>query len=215
MALAPLRGSGAHEVWSSDGQHLASSVPAVGISIARADGASPPQPLVRERTLLPSSFSPDGRRLAYSQGGQLWTVSLERQGDLWKAGTPERFMENTFRETSAAFSPDGRWLAYQSNESGKDEVYVRPSSHSPSRRGGKWQISNSGGTAPRWSRTGDIVYQSGDQILAARYKADGDAFVADKPRVWIANFSGTRREGERGWHRRRGTSRPTARASSA
>jgi Tol biopolymer transport system component len=24
------------------------------------------------------------------------------------------------------FSPDGRWLAYTSNESGHDEVYVRP-----------------------------------------------------------------------------------------
>jgi WD40-like Beta Propeller Repeat len=26
----------------------------------------------------------------------------------------------------ASFSPDGRWIAYASNESGLDEVYVRP-----------------------------------------------------------------------------------------
>jgi hypothetical protein len=32
----------------------------------------------------------------------------------------------TDNEIFPAFSPDGRWLAYQSNESGTNEVYVRP-----------------------------------------------------------------------------------------
>jgi hypothetical protein len=34
------------------------------------------------------------------------------------------------------------------------------------------------------------MYQSGDQILAASYTAKGDAFVAEKPRVWIAKLAG-------------------------
>ena len=35
------------------------------------------------------------------------------------------------------------------------------------------------------------MYQSHDQILAASYTVKGDTFVADKPHVWIAKFSGT------------------------
>ncbi len=27
---------------------------------------------------------------------------------------------------NAELSPDGRWMAYQSNESGDNEIYVRP-----------------------------------------------------------------------------------------
>jgi hypothetical protein len=54
-------------------------------------------------------------------------------------------------------------------------------------QGGRWQISNNGGVLPRWSRSGrELVYQSGDQIMAARYTVNGDTFVAEKPRVWIA-----------------------------
>jgi hypothetical protein len=70
-------------------------------------------------------------------------------------------------------------------------VYVRPSSVAQSGSGGQWQVSTSGGTSPRWSPSGDLIYQAGNQILAARYTADGDAFVVDKPRVWIANYEGT------------------------
>jgi serine/threonine-protein kinase len=197
-------------VWSSDGQQVAFSTGVIGISIARADGANPPQSVLRPQgalSLAPWSFSPDGRRLAYSQGTQLWTVPLEQQGGQWKAGTPERFVDDTqapmdanalIRNVGAAFSPDGRWLAYASAESGKSEVYVRPSppasetgGPSTSLRTGKWQVSNSGGSSPQWSKTGDVIYQSGDQILAARYTVSGDTFVPDKPRVWIAKYAGT------------------------
>jgi hypothetical protein len=90
-------------------------------------------------------------------------------------------------------SPDGRWLAYGSNESGKYEVYVRAFPPPASGQGGKWQISNSGGDYPRWSRNGhdELFYQSGDQIMAANYAVKGDTFVAEKPRVWIAKLGGT------------------------
>jgi hypothetical protein len=54
-----------------------------------------------------------------------------------------------------------------------------------------WQISNGGGMSPRWSPSGDLIYRAGRQILAARYTTAGDAFVVDKPRVWIAKFDGT------------------------
>jgi hypothetical protein len=68
-------------------------------------------------------------------------------------------------------------------------VYVRTFQLPSSGQGGKWQVSNRSGNAPRWSPNGhELFYQSGDQIMAVRYTIEGDTFVAEKPRVWIAKL---------------------------
>jgi hypothetical protein len=165
----------------------------------RADGASQPLALTASTAVqYPWSFTSDGTRLAYHELAgmrQLWTLPLQDEGGRLKAGTPEPFLKSGSNDVAPSFSPDGRWLAYQSNESGTNEVYVRafspPSASSPGSagQGGKWQISNAGGTQPRWSRSGhDLIYQSGDQLMAASYTASGDTFVAEKPRLWMATI---------------------------
>ena len=117
-----------------------------------------------------------------------------------KAGKPKPFLNNSFTEAAPSFSPDGRWLAYQSNESGKDEVYLRAFPPPSSGQGGKWQISNSGGTFPRWTRNGhELMYQSGDRIMAASYTVKGDTFVAEKPSVWIAKLGAEPSAGFQAW----------------
>jgi Tol biopolymer transport system component len=35
-------------------------------------------------------------------------------------------LRTPFNETNVSFSRGGRWIAYQSDESGRDEVYVQP-----------------------------------------------------------------------------------------
>jgi hypothetical protein len=133
---------------------------------------------------------------------QIWTAPVEDRGGQLKAGEPEQFLKSGFDDAAPAFSPDGRWLAYQSNESGEDEVYVRPFPPPSSGPGRKWQVSNSGGTSPRWLRSGhDLLYrsqaragevtQSGWRIMAASYSVQGGTFVPEKPRVWIARLGGT------------------------
>jgi serine/threonine-protein kinase len=183
-------------VWSPDGQYIVFERIGNGLFWTRTDGASQPQALTTGKDLyVPWSFSPDGKRLAYVNfegSPQVWTVPLEEQNGQLKSGKPEQFLKSGFSDLAPAFSPDGRWLAYQSNESGKNEVYVRAFPHAASRQGGKWQVSNDGGVAPRWSRNGhELMYRSGDQIIAASYTAKGDTFVAEKPRVWIAKLGGT------------------------
>ncbi len=42
------------------------------------------------------------------------------------SGPTEPLMQTTFSEQNGELSPDGHWLAYQSNESGQDQVSVRP-----------------------------------------------------------------------------------------
>ena len=177
-----------------DGKYVVfSSIPR-GIFQARSDGAGQPQALT-QGPQIPGSFTPDGKRLAYTEGsarGQIWTVPIEEQGGQLKAGKPEQFLKSSSNDQTPSFSPDGRWLAYQSNESGTDEVYVLPFPTPASGQGERSQISNSGGTVPRWSRDEhELMYQSGNQILAVSYTVKGDTFVAEKPRVWLAKLEGT------------------------
>src|SRR5262249_17822522 len=154
-----------------------------GIFWTRADGSGQPQPLLAGKAIdVASSFTTDGKRLAYSQFGegssrntQIWTVSVSDEGGTLRAGSPDRFLETQFFDYVPKFSPDGRWLAYVSSEEGRQEVYVRPFPAPASGQGGKWQISNSGGTSPVWSKNGaELLYRSNDQIMDVSYVVKGD-----------------------------------------
>ena len=56
-----------------------------------------------------------------------------------------------YAQGSPALSPDGNWLAYESQESGRQEVYVRAWPDLDR----KWRVSREGGSGPRWNRTGN------------------------------------------------------------
>jgi serine/threonine-protein kinase len=184
-------------VWSPDGKYIVFAKIGQGIFQARADDASQPQALMQSGVpQFPWSFTPDGKQLAYVEGNQTWTVALEDQNGQLKAGTARQFLKSTFNDLVPSISPDGNWLAYQSDESGKNEVYVRAFPPSATSSGDKWQVSNNGGGIPSWSRTGhELVYQSADQLMTVSYTVNGTKFIADKPRVWIASLSGASRYG--------------------
>lgn len=187
--LSPLTGerNGTHPVWTPDGQYIAYQA-ADGISFARADGGSRPEPLTESKEFqYPSAFAPDGKHLAFYQSGpqgfELWTVPVEREAAQSKAGKPELFQRTNFGNRGASFSPDGRWLAYSSNESGVSQVYVRAFPD----KGGHWQVSSDGGTSPIFSRNGKELFffdVPADRIMVANYSAKGDSFVGEKPRQW-------------------------------
>ena len=60
-------------------------------------------------------------------------------------------------ESAPAISPDGRWLAYASDESGENEIYLRPLPG----EGPRVQVSVHGGWEPRWHPSGHAVYYRG------------------------------------------------------
>jgi serine/threonine-protein kinase len=175
-------------IWSRDGRYLVYTG-AGGIFWTRADGSGKPQLLIQSKDVLfARSFTPDGKRLAFdtlTPGLQyhIWTVPIENDGANLRAGKPEPFLQSQSEDRFEAFSPDGRWLAYSSNESGTFQIYVRAFPD----KGGKWQISNAGGTLPAWSRNGHELFfhtADGRTVMVAAYTTKGDSFVADKPRVW-------------------------------
>jgi hypothetical protein len=112
----------------------------------------------------------------------LRAVPLESDSTGLRAGKPELFLQTPFSEGDPSFSPDGRWLAYDSDESGAFQIYVRAFPD----KGGKWQVSNTGGEFPEWSRDGrELFFRSLDnQIMVASYSVKGDSFVAEKSKLW-------------------------------
>jgi Tol biopolymer transport system component len=183
--------------WAPDGKHLVFGSHAAGTAALwwiRSDGSGEPQKLLERKNtgvgLRPQSFTPDGRWLAFDDnvatdtGVEIWTLPLDL-GDPEhpKPGKPEPFLATAVRQVDATFSPDGKWMAYSSNESGVDDIFVRPFPGS----GGKWRISTGGGKFPTWSRTGRELFYfslSDGRIMVANYTVQGDSFSATKPRVW-------------------------------
>ena len=67
-------------------------------------------------------------------------------------------------KTHGQFSPDGAWVAYQSDESGRDEIYLQPFPGP----GGKLPISIGGGVQVRWREDGrELFYLALDGRLMA------------------------------------------------
>jgi eukaryotic-like serine/threonine-protein kinase len=109
---------------------------------------------------MPSSFTPDGRRLVVSvEARDIAALSLD--------GSPriEPLLTSDAIENIAEISPDGRWIAHNSNESGRFEVYVRPF---PDVNRAKWQISREGGSQPLWGRNGrELFFRAPDGAVMA------------------------------------------------
>ena len=72
------------------------------------------------------------------------------------------------------------------NESGQNEVYARPFPAGRKTDSNERLASTGGGVKPEWSPDGhDLFYRNiNGQVMAAAYAASGDAFSADKPRLW-------------------------------
>ncbi|MEJ2205605.1 MAG: hypothetical protein P8170_16020, partial [Gemmatimonadota bacterium] len=161
--------------WSPDGKMVAFIRDSANTSLVYGrpvDGSGPERPLARiDRQVQEVTWSPDGRWLVLrtdnTQRGVGDLVGVRVQGD----STPVTLVEGDYSELHPAVSPDGRWLAYTSNESGTNEVYVRPF---PDTDGGRWQVSNGGGLSPVWSPTGNALYyvDGSSRMVSARVQAD-------------------------------------------
>ena len=143
-------------IWTPDGNRLVFSWPRTGPSEiwwAASDGSGKPERLLTATSdQRASSLTRDGKHLAFVD------IGPDMTGDIRVLRMADRqvipFAVTKSNEAIAEFSPDGRWLAYVSNESGRNEVYVR--SFPDGKR--TLPISSEGGTSPLWAPSGRELF---------------------------------------------------------
>jgi serine/threonine protein kinase/Tol biopolymer transport system component len=168
-------------VWSPDGSHIAfgGEKPDTGIFNLyqkTSDLAGEEELLFKSEVhKIPSSWSPDGRFLLFfnpTGATHVWVLPLDGTAANRK---PFQLEQSAFMQAVGRFSPDGHWIAYDSNESGKDEIYVRPfdaafaaGPSSSTMITGKWMVSKDGGTVPLWRGDGkELFYLSPNGMAMA------------------------------------------------
>jgi serine/threonine-protein kinase len=158
-----------------------------GIYWKAADGTGKEEKLFSspDWSFLPNSLSRDGKILTVAVAKGLITPAtahldigiLSMEDDRkWKPLLQEKYLT-----TQPEISPDGRWMAYLSDESGRNEIYVRSF---PEVDKGKWQVSTSGGSAPRWSADGrELFYLSSENSVMAIEVKTQPTFSLGVPRI--------------------------------
>jgi serine/threonine-protein kinase len=142
------------------------------------DGSSPMERLTTsEYGQRPGSWSSDGNTLAFvdfhpETGDDIALLDVQSK-------RVTQFLNSKYSEWYPEFSPDGRWMAYSSDESGRQEIYVRPFPGPGMRQ----QVTIEGGSEPLWARNGrQLFFRREDQVWAVDVRTDG-VFVAGKPRL--------------------------------
>jgi eukaryotic-like serine/threonine-protein kinase len=156
-------------VWSADGKTIFFASNAKGsthIYAKPADGSGVERVVLEDGDVYegPRTTSADGRYLIYGRrssndaGYHIWALPLTGEGK------PFPIVQDPFDEDFPALSGDGKWMAYQSNESGRKEIYITAFPGG----GAKWQVSNNGGSSPKWRRDGkELFFLDGADTITA------------------------------------------------
>ena len=160
--------------WAPDGRRLFYASASlgkglIGILSRSADGGGGADSVYYEGTQVSvHGISPDGRTAIVAKvDGFIFDIVTVPLTDTERRSTP--LLASPYNEYFPALSPDGRWLAYVTDESNRQEVYVRPFP-GPGR---KVLVSQGGGVEPIWSRDGrELFYRGsvpdGPRLIAAR-----------------------------------------------
>lgn len=182
-----------YPLWSPDGSRLAfisNRTNVFAIYVKQMSGAGTEERLVTsDQTKSPSGWSPDGRFLLFNglaspTNSDIWVLPMAGDRKPWA------FQKTSFNERYGVFSADGRWVAYQSNESGRNEIYVRPFAQpgAAGATGGARQVSTSGGITPLWAPNGKELYyvDPAGAMMAAPFTVAGATFEPSAPVVLFA-----------------------------
>jgi Tol biopolymer transport system component len=122
----------------------------------------------------PRSWSPDGKYLVYdrratARRGVSEVMVLPLNG----AGEPYSLLNTPYANQGGQVSPDGKWIAFSANQTGKTEIYVTTFPKAQ----GFWQVTTTGGAAPRWRHDGLALFYVGSDgvIKSTDVKAGTDS----------------------------------------
>ena len=174
-------------VWSPDGSKIAffsnpEGVYDIYVKPVNGEGRAE---LFYKSTLpkYPTDWSRDGRYILFG------VISPNTRLDVWAIATADRkaapILDTIYSEGFAALSPDGKWLAFQSDQSGRNEVYVQPFEGATAGTKRRWLVSLGGGGLPRWRGDGaEMFYMtSGGRMMAVALHPAGGDFQFDPPHM--------------------------------
>jgi serine/threonine-protein kinase len=153
--------------WSPDGTRIAFNGERSGILdiYSKVVGSSSLGEVVLalKEAINLNDWSPDGKYILYSSQSpttarDVWAVPLEGPDR-----KPFPVVQTPAEERGGRFSPDGKWMGYSSNETGREEIFVRPFPGP----GPALRVSTEGGRLLFWRRDGkELYYLREDQLMA-------------------------------------------------
>jgi Tol biopolymer transport system component len=150
--------------WRGDGSRIVyTTTSPYALYEKPASGAGSPElfftPAKELGIILASEWTPDGRYLSFSTGGassDMWLLPAEGTATTRKLMP---LIKTQFNERGTRFPSGGKFFAYTSDESGRDEAYVRPfDPQTGTSPGGQWMISKGGGVSPHWRYDGKEMF---------------------------------------------------------
>ena len=179
--------TGVHEgspVWSPDGAHLAyfskqNEVYDIYSRLA-LPGSHGELLLKSDAAKYPTDWSHDGKYLIFGQAGKGTRL------DVWGLSVGDRrsapILDTVYAEGFGAISPDGKWLAYQSDQSGRNEIYIQQFDGLSNGTKRRWMISKGGGL-PRWrSDSSELFYMTQDgRMMAVPIHLSADGGIESGP----------------------------------
>ncbi len=189
-ALTPVTnvGSARNPVWSVDGKRIffvSTQSGRSGIWQQPVDGSGPATKVAdTPHNAWNLDIAPDGQRVVwnaiYDGTFNLETMALD--------STRERrdiSASRTATEANGRVSPDGKFVAYMSDESSRQEIYVRAFPDG----GSRIQVSVEGGTRAVWSRDGRrLYYWSQGRIIAVTLARDPMLRVVSREVLFKGNY---------------------------
>jgi serine/threonine-protein kinase len=178
--------------WTADGSSVTFTMNAPNghfrLTTARADGTGTPVEEMHSKVqLFDPHWSPDGKWLIsvtdYAEPGGGHIIGIRPGTD----SSPTPIVAAKSNEGEPAISRNGKWLAYDSDETGRDEIYVVPFPNTASAR---WAITSGGAHGAVWSHSGNELFyrdRSGD-LFAVSVTTSPTFSVGKRKRLFSAPY---------------------------
>jgi Tol biopolymer transport system component/predicted Ser/Thr protein kinase len=189
LSRLTFEGNNAYPIWTPNGQRVAyvssQQGSAPNVFWKPADGTGVEERLVTSaNTQVTETWLPDGQTLLFVErrpdtSWDILTLTLAGRRQ------PAEFLRTPFLDGTPQISPDGHHVAYTSDETGKQEIYVRAFPGS----GTKLQASIDGGSQAAWRGDGrELYYRSGDTMMAASVTTDSKLSIGKPAALFRGPF---------------------------